>query len=56
MPHYSAKPSHYDKEAGHYDAFNEENSKLVNRILESMLNKYGVKTVLDLLRQDYIVS
>jgi len=48
MPHYSAKPSHYDKEAGHYDAFNEENSKLVNRILESTLNKYGVKTVLDL--------
>lgn len=46
--HRSAKPSHYDKEAKHYDAFNEENSELTNKTVEGILKKYKVKTVLDL--------
>lgn len=46
--HQSAKPSHYNREAKHYDAFNEENSKLTNQTIERILKKYRVKTVLDL--------
>lgn len=48
MSHYSTKPSHYDKEAEHYDVFNEESSRLINRTVESMLQEYRVRTVLDL--------
>ena len=48
MTHYSAKPSHYDKEAEHYDAFNEENSRSINCTVENTLKKHRVKTVLDL--------
>jgi ubiquinone/menaquinone biosynthesis C-methylase UbiE len=48
LSHKTAKPSHYNKEAMHYDALNEENSKLSNRTIEKTLKKYRVKTVLDL--------
>lgn len=46
--HSSAKPSHYNKEANSYDAFNETNSKPINQLIETILKKHGVKTVLDL--------
>lgn len=46
--HRSAKPSHYNKEADSYDAFNESNSKQLNQLIESFLKRYGVHTVLDL--------
>lgn len=48
LSHASAKPSHYDKAAKHYDAFNEENSKVINHTIERILKQYRVKTVLDL--------
>ena len=48
ISHSSAKPSHYDKEAEHYDALNEENSKATNLLIEKILKKYQVETVLDL--------
>ena len=48
MIHTSAKPSHYNKEADSYDAFNENNSKPLNQLIESILKKHGVRTVLDL--------
>jgi ubiquinone/menaquinone biosynthesis C-methylase UbiE len=47
-PHQSAKPSHYNKEAESYDAFNEARSVLINSTLEKILKKYNVNTVLDL--------
>ncbi len=46
--HITAQPSHYDKEAKHYDTFNEKSSESTNRFIESMLQKYQVKSVLDL--------
>lgn len=46
--HRSAEPTHYDKESEHYDVFNEENSELINKLIEGILKKYGVETVLDL--------
>jgi len=48
LSHQSAKPSHYNQEAEHYDTFNEENSRIINKTLEKILKKYKVKTVLDL--------
>lgn len=48
LSHNSAKPSHYNKAAESYDAFNEENRKLINHTIENILKKYRVKTVLDL--------
>jgi len=48
LPHSSAKPSHYSKDALHYDIFNEANSKLINQFIEKTLKKYKVQTVLDL--------
>lgn len=48
LSHISAKPSHYNKAAKHYDSFNEENSKVINRTIEKILKKYRVNTVLDL--------
>jgi len=48
LSHYSAKPSHYNKEAQHYDAFNERNSVRINQFIEKILEKYSVKNVLDL--------
>ena len=46
--HITAKPSHYNKEADTYDAFNEKNSKVINQIIASYFKKYKVKSVLDL--------
>jgi ubiquinone/menaquinone biosynthesis C-methylase UbiE len=46
--HSSARPSHYNKEAESYDAFNEASSKQVNQLIETILKKHRVKTVLDL--------
>ena len=46
--HTSAKPSHYDKESKHYDSFNDENSKTINRTIEKILKQNQVNTVLDL--------
>ena len=48
ITHASAKPSHYNKEAESYDAFNENSSKPINQFIEDILKKHGVKTVLDL--------
>lgn len=48
VSHCSAQPSHYDKESKHYDAFNEDNSKVINQFIEQILAKYRVKSVLDL--------
>jgi len=46
--HKSAKPSHYNKQAEHYDSFNEEHSKVMNQVVKQILTKYKVKSVLDL--------
>lgn len=46
--HFSAKESHYNKDAKHYDTFNEENSRIINQTLEQILKTHNVKTVLDL--------
>ena len=48
LSHCSAEPSHYDEEAEHYDVLNEENSRLINQVLDATLKKYKVETVLDL--------
>jgi ubiquinone/menaquinone biosynthesis C-methylase UbiE len=48
ISHKSAKPSHYNEDAEHYDAFNEENSKIINQTIEKILKQNKVKTVLDL--------
>lgn len=45
---YSAKSSHYDKEADHYDAFNADKSRLINSTVANILKDYEVTTVLDL--------
>lgn len=38
----------YNEESKHYDSFNEANSKTANKTVEKVLEKYKVKTVLDL--------
>jgi len=48
LSHSTAKPSHYNKEARFYDAFDEKNSEQINHLIETILKKYPVKTVLDL--------
>ena len=48
LPHRSAKPSHYNKEAKSYDSFNEKKSEQINQLIENTLHHYEVKTVLDL--------
>jgi len=48
MMHVTAKPSHYDKESKYYDVFNEENTLVINQLIEKILKKYKVNTVLDL--------
>src|SRR5262245_7074259 len=48
ISHESAKPSHYNKDAEHYDIFNEESSLAINRSIQRVLKKHNVKTVLDL--------
>lgn len=47
-PHQSALAAHYDVEAKHYDAFNEEASAIINQTIENILREHSVKTVLDL--------
>lgn len=47
LSHHSAEPSHYNKEAESYDAFNEKNTVQINQLIEKVLKKYGAKTVLD---------
>jgi 2-polyprenyl-3-methyl-5-hydroxy-6-metoxy-1,4-benzoquinol methylase len=46
--HTSAKPSHYNKEAEFYDKFNEKGSEIINQVIEEILRKYKVTSVLDL--------
>ena len=46
--HQSALPSHYNQEAKYYDAFNEENSRIINKTIEKFLKKYKARSVLDL--------
>lgn len=48
VSHKTATSSDYDKEAESYDAFNEKHSALINQIIEKILTKYNVKSVLDL--------
>lgn len=48
MKHTTAKPSHYNKEAESYDAFNEKNSRPINQFIETIFHKHKVKSVLDL--------
>ncbi|MCA9508328.1 MAG: class I SAM-dependent methyltransferase [Myxococcales bacterium] len=48
IKHKSAKASHYDKESESYDAFNENNSIVINKTIESILKKNKIKSVLDL--------
>ncbi|MDA0911050.1 MAG: class I SAM-dependent methyltransferase [Proteobacteria bacterium] len=48
VQHTSASPAHYDKEAKHYDAFNEARSVQINQLIEQVLQENNVKTVLDL--------
>lgn len=48
VSHLTAKPSHYNQESEHYDAFNEKNSEPINQTIEKLLKKYKVKSVLDL--------
>ena len=46
--HTSASASHYDKEAEHYDSFNEDRSAQMNQLIENVLREHGVHSVLDL--------
>lgn len=46
--HESAKPSHYNKEAEHYDAFNENGSQITNQTIGRIFKQNRVRTVLDL--------
>jgi ubiquinone/menaquinone biosynthesis C-methylase UbiE len=46
--HKSAKSSHYDADAEHYDAFNEKKSQKKNKVIEGLLKKHNVHSVLDL--------
>lgn len=46
--HHTAQPSHYAKDAKHYDALNEHNTIFINKLLEKILKQHRVKTVLDL--------
>jgi len=48
LTHQSAKPSHYNKEAEHYDAFNQQTSANINQLIEKILKQHKVKTVFDL--------
>lgn len=46
--HKTAKSSHYNKEADHYDKFNDDNSKIINKTIASILKAHKIKTVLDM--------
>lgn len=45
--HTSALPSHYDEEVAHYDDFNVSYSRPINELVEKMLRKHKVKSVID---------
>ena len=47
LSHTSARPSHYNKSAEYYDAFNEKGSLRINQVIEKILKKNRVQTVLD---------
>jgi len=49
LSHVTAKASYYNSRAASYDAFNEQNSKVVNEYIEKVLRECQVKTVLDLM-------
>lgn len=47
--HISAKSSHYNQQAKHYDVFNQDNwTKALNQTVEKILKKYKVKSIVDL--------
>ena len=48
LTHHSAKASHYNGSAEHYDKLNEERSQVINGVIEKILKKHAVKRVLDL--------
>lgn len=48
ISHKSALFSHYDTEAEQYDAFNEENSQIINQTLAKILKEHNVTSVLDM--------
>ena len=48
IKHSSAKSSHYDKQAKYYDQFNEKNSEKINSVVETILRRHRIKSVLDL--------
>lgn len=48
LEHTTAKASYYNARAHSYDAFNENNSKATNTLLEKILKEHNISTVLDL--------
>lgn len=48
IKHITAQSTHYDKDAEYYDQFNEDRSQVINNIIEIILKKHNVKSVLDL--------
>ncbi len=48
LKHKTAKTSYYNTRAERYDEFNENNSRAINALLEKILKKHHVATVLDL--------
>src|ERR1700744_919842 len=46
--HQSAKASHYNKESAHYDDFNAKNSVAINKVIEKILKKHHVNSILDM--------
>ncbi len=47
-PHTSARASHYDEAAEHYDTFNEKSSHTINQTIANILKKHNVTSVLDM--------
>lgn len=45
--HTSALPSHYDEESAHYDDFNVSYTRPINELVEKILRKHKVKSVID---------
>ena len=45
--HTTASPSHYDLQAEHYDAINEERTQELNQTVFNLLQEHGAKKVLD---------
>lgn len=48
ISHTTASPTHYDTEVETYDSFNEENSKIINQTIVSILKKYNIQNIADL--------